>query len=526
MFFARYLLLIIAFFCFTAQPSYASKETEANKLYNQVLIFKRQGLDEKALELCRNIVEKYPGQSASIKANEMIDVLAREIREKKASDLIKEAGSLERKRKYLEELRVFRKVIEKYPDSALVADVKLNIQRLEKMIPGLLHNEIYKMLGLGKSGSMREIISKCKILTTEFPNAREAIDPQKLLPYLENERYELHSGGTVFDRKLNLLWVRNGLKNPNPTAYNWHDEFKLCENLKYADYSDWRMPTLGELKSLLISERVRNASGRALYLYPLFINDTTYHGDSYWSVTKRDSERGGHWYMIDFSTGKVSATRSNDTLSGKVFPVRDADPPGTYQCRTTEEWLEDLRGNDYDRQAAAVDALGRIDPFPVKAVPILITAMAAELKQTAETATSYNEMKIPLIKKGVNFLNEIGEQSYALIQSVIDNATDIETRLIGSYSQIQLVRRLQLSIPSGEVEKLSGIILDSLNDSRWVIRFLGSLTICDSQNEEMQNKILPQLQELLAREKDPNTIREFKSVIQILEKKESSKSGD
>ena len=522
MFFARYLFLIIALLCFAVQPSYASKETKANKLYNQVLILKRQGLDEKALELCREIVEKYPGQSVSIKANETIDTLIQEINKKKALDLIKEAGSLERKGNYLEELKVFRKVIEKYPKTPLVADVKLNIQRLEKKIPGILHKEIYKMLELGIPGNNSKIISKCKMLTTEFPNQKEAKDAQKLLPYLEDERFELRSGGTVFDRKLNLLWVRKGSKNPSTTAYNWHDESKLCENLESAGYSDWRMPTIEELKSLLIPQRVRNASGRMLYLNPLFINDTKWRGDSYWSSTQRDNDRGGHWFLTDFNTEKVKAARSNDIFPlAKVFPVRDADSAGMYQGRSTEEWLKDLRSNDPALQIAAIDALGRIYPFPVNSVPDLLAAMAAELRQAAQTATSLNELKAPLVQKGFDFLSETGEPGYSLTQSVIGDASDIETRLIGSYVLHGLANRLQLPISPGKIEELTGILLDALDDSRWLIRFLGAEVILEAMNVDLQNKMLPHLREFLSKEKHPDVLERFKSAVQRLEKEKS-----
>ena len=520
MFFARYLFLIIALLCFAVQPSYASKETKANKLYNQVLILKRQGLDEKALELCREIVEKYPGQSASIKANETIDTLTLEINEQKAFKLYKEADLLISKDKNLEAVRLARQVIRDYPKTATAVKVEKQILSLESQTAGILHKEIYQMLkGIV---NINEVISKCKILISEFPNQNEAKDAQKLLPYLEDERFELRSGGTVFDRKLNLLWVRKGSKNPSTTAYNWHDESKLCENLESAGYSDWRMPTIEELKSLLIPQRVRNASGRMLYLNPLFINDTKWRGDSYWSSTQRDNDRGGHWFLTDFNTGKVKAARSNDIFPlAKVFPVRDADSAGMYQGRSTEEWLKDLRSNDPALQIAAIDALGRIYPFPVNSVPDLLAAMAAELRQAAQTATSLNELKAPLVQKGFDFLSETGEPGYSLTQSVIGDASDIETRLIGSYVLHGLANRLQLPISPGKIEELTGILLDALDDSRWLIRFLGAEVILEAMNVDLQNKMLPHLREFLSKEKHPDVLERFKSAVQRLEKEKS-----
>ena len=64
-----------------------------------------------------------------------------------------------------------------------------------------------------------------------------------------NKRFVNNENGTITDKRTRLMWQRitpyfNGKKN-------WHDAKKYCENLVLADYTDWRLPTIDELKNLI-----------------------------------------------------------------------------------------------------------------------------------------------------------------------------------------------------------------------------------------------------------------------------------
>ena len=43
-----------------------------------------------------------------------------------------------------------------------------------------------------------------------------------------------------------LVW-----QNGNSDRLNWEEAISYCETLSWADYNDWRLPTLGELRSLI-----------------------------------------------------------------------------------------------------------------------------------------------------------------------------------------------------------------------------------------------------------------------------------
>jgi len=69
-------------------------------------------------------------------------------------------------------------------------------------------------------------------------------------PVLAGDRFTDNGDGTVTDNKLGLMWA----KSSNIGDINWHDaekwaKFTFSDTIP-AGHTDWRLPTLGELKSL------------------------------------------------------------------------------------------------------------------------------------------------------------------------------------------------------------------------------------------------------------------------------------
>ena len=67
-----------------------------------------------------------------------------------------------------------------------------------------------------------------------------------------------NGNGTVTDTKTGLMWKRcsEGLSGDNcehgkVKGYAWDEAVKRFKNISYAGYSDWRMPTIDELKTLV-----------------------------------------------------------------------------------------------------------------------------------------------------------------------------------------------------------------------------------------------------------------------------------
>ncbi|CAK8722426.1 hypothetical protein GCAAIG_12085 [Candidatus Electronema halotolerans] len=71
-------------------------------------------------------------------------------------------------------------------------------------------------------------------------------------------QYIDHGDGTVTDTKTGLMWKRclEGLEGVNceegkVKTYTWNEAVERFKNVEYAGYSDWRLPTIDELKTLV-----------------------------------------------------------------------------------------------------------------------------------------------------------------------------------------------------------------------------------------------------------------------------------
>jgi hypothetical protein len=81
-------------------------------------------------------------------------------------------------------------------------------------------------------------------------------------------QYIDHGNGTITDTKTGLMWKRcsEGLsgvncENGETGKYTWDDAVSPFKNLAYAGYSDWRLPTIDELKTLLYCSNGVNNRG-------------------------------------------------------------------------------------------------------------------------------------------------------------------------------------------------------------------------------------------------------------------------
>jgi len=103
----------------------------------------------------------------------------------------------------------------------------------------------------------------------------------------------MDNGNTVSDRATGLIWQKSG----SPELVNRKNALEyICElnRRKFAGYSDWRLPTLKELASLIES----SMKNRDLFIEPVF------HGlqKSCWSVDTNGPDRA---WKVDFHFGYI-----------------------------------------------------------------------------------------------------------------------------------------------------------------------------------------------------------------------------
>jgi len=107
----------------------------------------------------------------------------------------------------------------------------------------------------------------------------------------DNDFVKSSDGKTVTDRATGLMWQQSG--SDNYMGYKEAQAYvdKLNRE-RFAGYSDWRLPTIEELASLLESKEVNGS-----HIDPIFNKKR-----GYWSADNRSS--GGSW-LVYFSNGLV-----------------------------------------------------------------------------------------------------------------------------------------------------------------------------------------------------------------------------
>jgi hypothetical protein len=71
-------------------------------------------------------------------------------------------------------------------------------------------------------------------------------------------RFNDNGDGTITDNLTGLMWVKDPSElygpwgSPGmPNTMSWYDAINNCENLEHAGYTDWRLPNIRELESLI-----------------------------------------------------------------------------------------------------------------------------------------------------------------------------------------------------------------------------------------------------------------------------------
>jgi len=111
-----------------------------------------------------------------------------------------------------------------------------------------------------------------------------------------------NSDSTVTDTKTSLVWQ----KSTSGSEMTWEEALSSCEGLTLGSQSDWRLPNLKELGSIV-----------DVYEYNPSIDSTAFPGtesDDYWSSTTKEGTATYAWHMKFFLGGQ---TDTNDKTSNR-----------------------------------------------------------------------------------------------------------------------------------------------------------------------------------------------------------------
>lgn len=131
----------------------------------------------------------------------------------------------------------------------------------------------------------------------------------------------INGDDTVTDTSTGLMW-----QQATAGAYNWKDALSYSEGLTLAGYTDWRLPNIKEIQSIVDGDRYSPAIN--INYFPDTISSY------YWSSTSRDTNPLGG--MINLSTGQHSYDDKWDSHYVRAVrgPIAWVLPPPTVTTET------------------------------------------------------------------------------------------------------------------------------------------------------------------------------------------------
>ena len=124
----------------------------------------------------------------------------------------------------------------------------------------------------------------------------------------------------VKDLTTNLYWQKS-----YRLEVRWQEALEYCENLEYGGYSDWRMPNINELRSLVNYEKVDPVSDFPDMLSDWFMSSTThFFSDTVAMISFETGIESG--YNKTGSSGRVRCVRSDLCGEGEFLFGKNCEP--------------------------------------------------------------------------------------------------------------------------------------------------------------------------------------------------------
>lgn len=109
-------------------------------------------------------------------------------------------------------------------------------------------------------------------------------------------RFKNNGNGTITDTQTGLIWQQDGSLSGK---INWKDARLFSSSLRLAGFSDWRLPTIEEMKTLISGHLYNDITRGAERPYAMLnrVGFKNVQDDWYWSASNFDINDGNSWLM-------------------------------------------------------------------------------------------------------------------------------------------------------------------------------------------------------------------------------------
>ncbi len=132
------------------------------------------------------------------------------------------------------EVQSFKGFIELFGGEADVDSLRIGIAERKRALPSSVENS---------DEEVKQLKTEIEALKAEIEQLKNSPKPKETIV----ENFIIHDDGTVTDTKTGLMWRQQ----EETQKFTWDYAMQYAKTSKFAGYSDWRLPTTDELKSLI-----------------------------------------------------------------------------------------------------------------------------------------------------------------------------------------------------------------------------------------------------------------------------------
>ncbi|RLC24923.1 MAG: hypothetical protein DRH56_06175 [Deltaproteobacteria bacterium] len=139
-------------------------------------------------------------------------------------------------------------------------------------------------------------------------------------------RFVDNGDGTVTDNRTRLMWTKNGWRLDFFSAVPWTEAIRRCRDFRLGGYTDWRLPTIDEWKTLLDSRRQcpalvePNPFQNIIVHMPYWSESEFVYGKEYTCSTRACPVQA---YTVLLYFGRIN--HQNKNKRAFILPVRSLD---------------------------------------------------------------------------------------------------------------------------------------------------------------------------------------------------------